>query len=85
MALLENSYIFHYYKVKLKITLTTVLLIAVSTFTKGKQMVPVLNGIKVACAVCGNHDFGNNLILLGNLQLINQSNVKSSFNIHLII
>ena len=30
----------------------------VSTFTKGEQMIPVLNECKVRCAVFGNHDFG---------------------------
>ena len=30
----------------------------VSTFTKGEQMVPVLNRIGVHCACYGNHDFG---------------------------
>jgi hypothetical protein len=30
----------------------------VSTFTKGEQMVPVLNKIGTHCAVFGNHDFG---------------------------
>ena len=30
----------------------------VSTFTKGEQMVPVLNKLDVRCAVYGNHDFG---------------------------
>lgn len=29
----------------------------ISTFTKGEQMVPVLNDIKVDCAVFGNHEF----------------------------
>ena len=29
-----------------------------STFTKGDQMVPVLNQLGVHCAVFGNHDFG---------------------------
>ena len=29
-----------------------------STFTKGEQMVPVLNKLGVHCAVYGNHDFG---------------------------
>lgn len=29
----------------------------VSTFTKGEQMIPVLNDCKVECAVFGNHDF----------------------------
>ena len=33
-------------------------LIVVSTFTKGEQMVPVLNKLDVRCAVYGNHDFG---------------------------
>lgn len=28
-----------------------------STFTKGEQMIPVLNDIKVDCAVFGNHEF----------------------------
>ncbi|CAL8106599.1 unnamed protein product [Orchesella dallaii] len=28
-----------------------------STFTKGEQMVPVLNHVNTACAVYGNHDF----------------------------
>ena len=31
---------------------------SVSTFTKGEQMVPVLNKLDVRCAVFGNHDFG---------------------------
>ena len=31
---------------------------SVSTFTKGEQMVPVLNRLGVHCAVYGNHDFG---------------------------
>lgn len=30
----------------------------VSTFTKGEQMVPVLNNVGTMCAVFGNHDFG---------------------------
>ena len=30
----------------------------VSTFTKGEQMIPVLNKIGTHCAVFGNHDFG---------------------------
>lgn len=29
----------------------------ISTFTRGEQMVPVLNDIKVDCAVFGNHEF----------------------------
>ena len=29
-----------------------------STFTKGEQMVPVLNALGTHCAVYGNHDFG---------------------------
>ena len=33
---------------------------SVSTFTKGEQMVPVLNQLGVHCAVYGNHDFGEN-------------------------
>ena len=32
--------------------------ISVSTYTKGEQMVPVLNMIGTKCAVFGNHDFG---------------------------
>lgn len=32
--------------------------ISVSTFTKGEQMVPVLNRVGTHCAVLGNHDFG---------------------------
>jgi hypothetical protein len=31
---------------------------AVSSFTKGEQMVPVLNECGTHCAVFGNHDFG---------------------------
>ena len=30
----------------------------VSTFTKGEQMVPVLNALDIDCAVFGNHEFG---------------------------
>lgn len=33
----------------------------VSTYTKGEQMVPVLNEVGVHCAVLGNHDFGKYL------------------------
>ncbi len=33
-------------------------LLAVSTFTKGEQMIPVLNMLDTRCAVFGNHDFG---------------------------
>ncbi|GFR03319.1 metallophos domain-containing protein [Trichonephila clavata] len=29
-----------------------------STFTKGEQMIPVLNSFGVHCSVFGNHDFG---------------------------
>jgi hypothetical protein len=36
---------------------------AVSAVTKGKQMVPVLNAIGVHCAVVGNHDFGEFVLL----------------------
>lgn len=32
-----------------------------STFTKGEQMIPVLNEIGVHCAVLGNHDFDHGL------------------------
>lgn len=32
--------------------------LAVSTFTKGEQMVPVMNQLGIHCAVFGNHDFG---------------------------
>ena len=35
------------------------MLFSVSTFTKGDQMVPVLNQLGVHCAVYGNHDFGD--------------------------
>ena len=35
--------------------------IAVSTFTKGEQMIPVLNQLGTHCAVYGNHDFGKDL------------------------
>lgn len=35
-----------------------VLLLAVSTFTQGEQMIPVLNTVGTHCAVFGNHDFG---------------------------
>jgi 5'-nucleotidase len=31
-----------------------------STFTKGEQMIPVLNECNVHCAVFGNHEFGKN-------------------------
>ena len=34
------------------------LMFTVSTFTKGEQMVPVMNKLDVRCAVYGNHDFG---------------------------
>lgn len=35
--------------------------LAVSTYTKGEQMVPVLNAVGTHCAVFGNHDFGKRL------------------------
>ncbi|KAK5648260.1 hypothetical protein RI129_003152 [Pyrocoelia pectoralis] len=35
-----------------------------STFTKGQQMVPVLNSVGVHCAVYGNHDFDHGLDVL---------------------
>ena len=35
--------------------------IAVSTFTKGEQMIPVLNRLGTHCAVYGNHDFGKDV------------------------
>ncbi|XP_049291508.1 snake venom 5'-nucleotidase isoform X3 [Anopheles funestus] len=35
-----------------------------STFTKGEQMVPVLNAIGTHCAVFGNHDFDHGLDVL---------------------
>ncbi|XP_045761863.1 snake venom 5'-nucleotidase isoform X5 [Maniola jurtina] len=38
-----------------------------STFTKGEQMVPVLNEIGTHCAVFGNHDFDFGLDVLSNL------------------
>ena len=34
--------------------------VAVSTYTKGSHMVPILNALNVQCAVYGNHDFGMN-------------------------
>lgn len=39
--------------------ISTVFSFLVSTFTKGEQMIPVLNDIGTHCAVLGNHDFGN--------------------------
>ena len=35
-----------------------------STFTQGEQMVPVLNAVKTACSVFGNHDFDHGLDVL---------------------
>lgn len=35
-----------------------------STFTKGEQMVPVLNSLRTQCAVLGNHDFDHGLEVL---------------------
>lgn len=32
--------------------------LTVSSFTKGEQMVPVMNQFGIHCAVFGNHDFG---------------------------
>ena len=32
--------------------------LTVSTFTKGEQMIPVLNACGIHCSVYGNHDFG---------------------------
>ena len=34
----------------------------VSTYTRGEQMIPVLNMLATQCAVFGNHDFGENFI-----------------------
>ncbi|XP_019868565.2 mannosylglucosyl-3-phosphoglycerate phosphatase isoform X1 [Aethina tumida] len=42
-----------------------------STFTKGEQMVPVLNEIGTHCAVLGNHDFDHGLEVLS--QWVTQS------------
>lgn len=36
-----------------------------STFTRGEQMVPVLNSVGTHCAVFGNHDFDHGLDVLG--------------------
>ncbi len=36
--------------------------VAVSIFLKGEQMLPVLNGVGVNCAVYGNHDFGKDFL-----------------------
>lgn len=38
-------------------------ILTVSTFTKGEQMIPVLNKIGTHCAVLGNHDFGEFVIV----------------------
>ena len=38
--------------------------LSVSTFTKGEQMVPVLNACGVHCSVFGNHDFGKSTLSL---------------------
>ena len=43
---------------------------SVSTFTKGEQMVPVLNQLGVHCAVYGNHDFGENMEYIFCVQLM---------------
>ncbi|XP_053205189.1 trifunctional nucleotide phosphoesterase protein YfkN-like [Panonychus citri] len=43
-----------------------------SKFTKGKQMIPVLNGCQVDCAVVGNHDFDYGIDVL--TKLIKQTN-----------
>ena len=37
------------------------LVFTVSSFTKGEQMIPVLNECGTHCAVFGNHDFGKNV------------------------
>lgn len=37
-----------------------------STFTKGEQMIPVLNAVGTHCAVFGNHDFDHGLDVLEN-------------------
>ena len=39
-------------------------LMSVSTFTKGEQMIPVLNSCGVHCAIYGNHEFGMNEMAL---------------------
>ena len=44
--------------------LPSILVYSVSTFTKGEQMVPVLNSCGIHCAVYGNHDFGKYPFLL---------------------
>ena len=41
-----------------------IIVLLVSTFTKGEQMVPVLNQLGVHCSVYGNHDFGESLPLI---------------------
>lgn len=42
----------------LQIVVINMFFFPVSTFTKGEQMIPVLNTINTNCAVFGNHDFG---------------------------
>ena len=56
---MDNKETFVKYREKGFCVVKCVVLFAVSTVTKGKQMGPVLNACGVHCAVYGNHDFGN--------------------------
>lgn len=50
--------VFMYFKCLILISEYYNFFVAVSSFTKGEQMVPVLNECGTHCAVFGNHDFG---------------------------
>ena len=56
-------------------------LFLVSTVTKGRQMIPVLNKIGVHAALYGNHDFGKFTLNLKNEHkcLENKSNLHARF------
>ena len=51
-----SNYLFHYF--------WCLNFISVSTFTKGEQMIPVLNQLGTHVAVYGNHDFGKLIQLM---------------------
>ena len=60
-------------KVKYKLqTYSCWFYVSVSTFTKGEQMVPVLNKLDVRCSVFGNHDFDFGIdTLMGHVEKTN--------------
>ena len=64
---------FDLFYAKIKILYKSIFLFLVSTLTKGKQMVDILNICKINCACVGNHEFGNDIFNY-NMNIINGLN-----------